>query len=160
MIEIEEHIKDWINKISEVRPELGNFSICPYSSTASYEIIQAPIDDIIPIKGFDVDIFVVEDYLDATAIQMWCEIYNTIYKDYIFLEDCGNYHTFINGVQTNNGKYNLLLCQSKEKLRQKREILAKSGYYEHWNDAMMQEILGNDYEIVKNAQKTDGKLTD
>jgi hypothetical protein len=29
--------------------------------------------------------------------------------------------------------------------------LAKSGYYAHWNDAMMQEILGNDYEIVKTA---------
>ena len=70
MIEIEEHIKDWIAKISEVRPELGNFAICPYSSTALYKIIQAPIDDIIPIKGFDVVIFVVEDYLDAAAIQM------------------------------------------------------------------------------------------
>jgi len=53
-----------------------------------------------------------------------------------------------------------MLCQSKAKLRQHREILAKSGYYAHWNDAMMQEILGNDYEIVKTAQKTDGKLTD
>ena len=63
MIEIEEHIKDWIAKISKIRPELSNFAICPYSSTASYEIIQAPIDDIIPIKGFDVVIFVVEDYL-------------------------------------------------------------------------------------------------
>ena len=73
MIEIEEHIKDWIVKISEVRPDdYGNFSICniPYSSTASYKVVEAPIDDIMPIKGCDVVIFVVEDYLDADAIQM------------------------------------------------------------------------------------------
>ena len=53
-----------------------------------------------------------------------------------------------------------MLCQSKVKLRQHREILAKSGYYAHWNDAMMQEILGDDYNIVKTVQRTDGKLTD
>ena len=52
------------------------------------------------------------------------------------------------------------MSQTKAKLRQHREILAKSGYYEHWNDAMMQEILGNDYTTVKNTQKTNGKLTD
>ena len=67
---------------------------------------------------------------------------------------------FLTEFRHNNGKYNLMLCQSKAKLRQHREILAKSGYYAHWNDAMMQEILENDYEIVKTAQKTDGKLTD
>ena len=158
--QVEEHIKEWIAKISEVRPELGNFAICPYSHSATYEVVEAPIDDIMPIKGCDVVIFVVEDYLDADAIQMWCEIYNTIYPEFIFLEDCGNYHTFLNGIQTNNGKYNLMLCQSKVKLRQHREILAKSGYYAHWNDAMMQEILGDDYNIVKTVQRTDGKLTD
>ena len=118
----EEHIKEWITKISEVRPELGNFAICPYSNSASYEVVEAPIDDIIPIKGCDVVIFVVEDYLDADAIQMWCEIYNTIYPEFIFLEDCANYHTFLNGIQTNNGnnfhgnKVRFRLCISREKL--------------------------------------------
>jgi len=151
MLEIEEHIRDWISKISKIRPELGNFSVCPFSSSASYKIIKSPIDDIIPINGFDVVIFVVEDYLDVDAIQMWCEIYNTIYKEYIFLEDCAHYHTFINGVQTNNGEYNLILCQSREKLRQSREILANSGYYEHWSDSMLKEILGDDYKVVKKS---------
>lgn len=149
MNEVEEHIKEWIAEISQIRPELGNFAVCPFSSVATYEIIHAQIDDIMPIKGCDVVIFVVEDYLDAAAIQMWCEIYNTIYQDHIFLEDCANYHTFINGVQTNNAKYNLLLCQSKQKLRQSREILAKCGYYEHWNDAMLKEILGDDIDILE-----------
>lgn len=148
MSEIEEHIKEWISKISEFRPELNNFAICPFSSSATYKIIKAPIDDIMPLNGYDVVIFAVEDYLDVNAIQMWCEIYNTIYPEYIFLEDCAYSHTFINGIQTNNAKYNLLLCQSKEKLRKSRKILAESGYYEHWNDAMMKEILGKDFDVV------------
>ena len=157
MTEVEDHINDWISKISEIRPELRNFAVCPFSSAATYNIIECPIDDIMPLKGFDVVIFVVESYLDANAIQMWCEIYNTIYQEYIFLEDCGNYHTFINGIQTSNGKYNLLLCQSKQKLKQSRKILAESGYYEHWNDSMLREILGEDYEIVKNRDSNPTK---
>ena len=147
MKEIEEHIQNWILKISKLRPELGNFAICPFSSTASYKIILSNIDDIMPLKGYDVVIFVVEDYLDASAIQMWCEIYNNIYKDYIFLEDCGHYKTFIQGIQTNNGKYNLILSQSREKLEKSRENLSKTEYYEHWDKEMLEEILGKDHKI-------------
>lgn len=145
--EIEEHIHNWILKISKIRPELGHFAICPFSSTASYKIILSNIDDIVPLRGYDVVIFVVEDYLDASAIQMWCEIYNNMHKDYIFLEDCGHYHTFIQGIQTNNGKYNLILCQSREKLEKTRENLSKTEYYEHWDAEMLKEILGKDHKI-------------
>jgi hypothetical protein len=27
--------------------------------------------------------------------------------------------------------------------------LAKCGYYEHWNDAMLKEILGDDIDILE-----------
>ena len=50
-------------------------------------------------------------------IQKWCKIYNEKYPEWKFFEDCGSYDTFINGVRTNNGKYNLILGQPIQKLR-------------------------------------------
>ncbi len=154
MNEIEDHIRAWIKNISQIRPELSNFSICPFSSKATYKVIKTSIDDIVPLSGYDVVIFVIEDHWDENNIQNWCEKYNKIHKNYIFLEDCAKYDTFINNIQTNNGKYNLILCQSREKLRHSREILVKSGYYEHWNDEMLKEILGADYELLNNEINT------
>ena len=149
MNDVEEHIKGWIKNISTIRPELGNFSVCPFSSTATYKVIHTNIDDIMPLNGCDVVIFVVEDYLDVDAIQFWCDFYNKKHDDYIFLEDCAYTDFHINGIKTNNGKYNLVLCQKKQKLLESRKILSKSGYYDHWDDEMVSEILGEDQNIVK-----------
>ena len=102
-----------------------------------------------PLNGCDVVIFVVEDYLDVDAIQFWCDFYNKKHDDYIFLEDCAYTDFHINGIKTNNGKYNLVLCQKKQKLLESRKILSKSGYYDHWDDEMVSEILGEDQNIVK-----------
>lgn len=154
MIEIEVHIREWIEKISTVRPELKGFSVCPYASTSNYHIIKCDADDIIPLKGYDVVFYVVEDYFDLDSILFWVNYYNTKYTDYVFLEDFSSYDTFINGVQTNNGRYNLILMQNREKLRKHRQILHGLGYYKTWNDEMLREILADDYDIVKTGIAT------
>lgn len=151
MVEIEAHIREWVEKISTVRPELGGFSTCPYASKAKYTIIETLAEDIVPISGYDVVFYVVEEYFDLQSIQFWVEFYNNLYGEYIFLEDHADYNSFINGIQTNNGKYNLILMQNREKLRKHRQILRDLGYYAHWNDEMMREILGEDYEMVKKS---------
>jgi hypothetical protein len=43
------------------------------------------------------------------------------------------------------------LAQPNEKLKIFREKLAQTEYYDHWDDAYLQEILGDDYEMVKNS---------
>lgn len=151
MTEVEAHIKDWIQKVSKVRPELGGFSVCPFASTAKYKIVECQAEDIIPISGYDVVFYVVEDYFDLESVQFWVDFYNNLYPEVLFFKDCGSYDTYIGDVQTNNGKYNLILMQDKEDLRKNRQRLAKTGYYHHWNDAYLREILGDDYEIVKKS---------
>ena len=114
---IEAHIREWIEKISTVRPELGGFSVCPFASNAVIKIIECNVEDIAPVSGYDVVFYVVEDYLDLAAIQFWVKFYTVLYDEYVFLEDCAGYESFISGVQTNNGKYNLILMQKvKENL--------------------------------------------
>jgi len=147
----EVHVRNWIKEVSKVRPELSGFAVCPFASTAKFKIVECNIDDIEPIEGFDVVIFIVEDDLQLNDINQWVDIYNKIYKTWDFFEDCGTYNTFISGVQTNNGLYNLVLAQPREKLTKYREKLANTEYYDHWDESYLQEILGEDYKIVKKS---------
>lgn len=151
MTEKEKHIRDWIIEVSKKRPELGHFAICPFASSANFKIVECNIDDVEPIDGADVVIFIVEDNLTLDDINQWVDIYCKIYKHWDFFEDCGSYETFISGVQTNNGRYNLILAQPKEKLKEFRKKLAQTDYYRYWSDEYLREILGEDYEIVKKS---------
>jgi hypothetical protein len=151
MNEREANIHKWIHKISTVRPELSNFAICPFASQAKFKIIETTIDDIEPIEEFDVVIFIVEDKLTLNDINQWIDIYRRVYSEWDFFEDCKSYDTFIGGVQTNNGLYNLVLCQPKNKLRKFRSQLAKTEYYDHWDRNYLQEILGDDYDLIENG---------
>lgn len=151
MQEIEAHIKDWIARVSHIRPELGGFALCPYASNAKYTIIQCKAKDIMPISGYDVIFYVVEDHFDLATVQKWVEYHNDLCSDYLFFEDCASYDTYIGGIQSNNGKYNLILAQPREKLRKFREKLAKTPYYTHWSDEYLREILGDDYDLVQKS---------
>ncbi len=135
-------IENWIKEVSVVRPELGGFSICPFAKKSNYKILEIDIDKIYPIKGLDVVIYVVDEE-DLETINWWVNFYNNKYKDWLFFEDCATYDTFIGGVQTNNGKYNLILGQPKEKLKKFREILKKTDYYNYWSDDYYEEIVGD-----------------
>lgn len=149
MTEKEAYILNWIREVSKIRPELGNFAICPFASAAKFKILECNIDDIRPLEGYDVVIFIVEDHLTLDDINDYVKQYNETYKTWDFFEDCGSYDTFISGIQTNNGRYNLILSQPREKLKKFRQKLAKTEYYSHWSDEYLQEILGDDYDMVK-----------
>lgn len=137
-----EYIKNWINEVSQVRRELGGFSVCPFAAKAYYKIIECPIDKIEPIEGFDVNIYIIDEG-DLDVINNWVKQYNNKYEDWLFFEDCASNNTFINNVQTNNGKYNLILGQPKEKLMKFREILKKTEYYSYWSKDYYNEIVGD-----------------
>lgn len=148
MTEKEAYIKEWIAEISKEREELGGFSVCPYASKSRSLIVETPIDDIVPEPGHDVIIFIVEDFWRLDRVQKWVEYYNEKYPYYSFFEDCASKETFINGVPTNNRKYNLILCQSKIKLSKIRKELSKTEYYTYWTEDYLKEILGDDCEMV------------
>ena len=71
------------------------------------------------------------------------------YLEYEFIDDFRDSDTFINGIQTNNTKYNLIICQNSEFLSKMRKILTKTDYYDLWDDKYLEEVLGKDYKIVQ-----------
>ncbi len=145
-----EYILQWIERISELRPELSGFSVWPYARLALYDVVEVNVGKIEPVTGYDVIIYVVEDNLRPSELDTWVEYYDKKYENWTFFKDCAAYSTFIGEIQTNNGKYNLILAQEKEKLRKIREKLSKTGYYDHWSKEYLKEILKDDIDLIDN----------
>jgi len=141
------YILHWIDQLSKIRPELGNFAICPYALNANYQIIEQKLCEIVPKPDYDVAIYIVESQIDAQYLYDAVDDYNRNYPDYKFLADHGNTKTYIQGVQTNNGKYNLVLCQLRKKLTEARKKLAKTDYYSYWDEDYLKEVLEEDYPL-------------
>ena len=142
------HIYSWIQELSKSRPELGNFAICPYASNANFAIVDEKLSQIMPNDDFDVIIYVVEDDIDANFLYDAVDDYNHNYPEYRFIADHGKTKTYIQGIQTSNGKYNLVLCQSRKELTEARKKLGKTSYYDYWDESYLHEVLENDYDEV------------
>lgn len=135
-------IKDWIDRITQPRTELGGFSVCPYAKGAEYELIETNGSDIDPPPwDFELIIYKLPDAYSSDDVCAIAKEYNKMYPDLVFLPDPKDKDTYINGVQTNNGEYNLLLCQWRDNLNKAREKLSQTTYYQHWAEEYLQEIL-------------------
>ena len=143
------YILHWIGQLSKIRPELGNFAICPYASNANFVIIDEKLSQIMPSDEYNVVIYVVEDDIDANFLYDAVDDYNRNYPDYKFIADHGKTKTYIQGIQTSNGKYNLVLCQSRQELTEARKKLEKTDYYNYWYKNYLEEVLEDDYEVVE-----------
>ena len=146
------YILHWIGQLSKVRPELGNFAICPYASKANFAIIDEKLSQIMPDPNYDVVIYVVEDNISENFLYDAVDDYNRNYSDFKFIADHQKKKTYIQGVQTSNGKYNLVLCQPRNELTEARKKLAKTNYYDYWDKNYLKEVLEDDYGIINDEE--------
>lgn len=138
-------IREWIKHVSMKRGELGGFAICPYAFSASVCIEERALSDVTLIEeDVDVVIFIVED-CSVAAMMATVDYLNMIHRDYMWLDDHKDEPTFINGVQSNFGKHNLILCQKRDKLLKAREQLQKTDYYSHWHQEMYERIINGKF---------------
>jgi hypothetical protein len=137
-----EDIKDWIVQISTPTDKLDGLSVCPYAKGTEYELLETDGSNINPPPwDFELIIYVLPaeytvDELRAIAVE-----YNKQFPDLVFLPDHKDRYTEINGVQTNNGKHNIILCQWRDNLEQARAKLKNTKYYTFWTEYYLQEIL-------------------
>jgi hypothetical protein len=135
-------LKFWIDEITKPRSELGNLPVCPFAKGIQFEIIHSSGNDIVPpADDFEIVVYILPDDITVDQINQLSENYNQQYPNIVFLPDHKDRKTFINGVQTNNGKHNLLLCQSRSRLKIARDRLKKSNYYSYWTEDYLKEIL-------------------
>jgi hypothetical protein len=137
-----EHINTWITTLSTQQPSLDNMPVCPYAKGSEFELIESNGSDINPPPwDFELIIYKLPDNYSIDELTDIATEYNNIFPEMIFLPDHKDRDTFINGVQTNNGKYNLILCQWRDNLEKARSKLSNTAYYSFWNEDYLKEIL-------------------
>ena len=135
-------IKEWIDHISRPREELGGMSVCPYAKGATYEIIETDGSDIDPPPwDFELIVYKLPDSYTISDVDNIAIEYNKLFPLLVFLPDPRDVVTEINNVKTNNGKYNLILCQWRDSLEVSRSKLKKSNYYSYWSSEYLNRIL-------------------
>jgi hypothetical protein len=135
-------IEDWVQRISKPTDLLGGFSVCPFAKGAEYSVHKTDGSDISPPPwDFELIIYQLPDNYTIDEVNAIAAEYNKIYTDMVFLPDPKDKFTEINGVQTNNGEYNIILCQWRDKLDLARTKLKKTTYYTFWAEEYLKEIL-------------------
>jgi hypothetical protein len=143
-------LDEWIQRIQQSHPDLNGYSICPFAKANTYKIIKCSINDIKPLdEEFGVVIFIIENHIDLNYAHQKIVELNQKYPKYKFFDDFRDEDSFINGVQTNNGKYNLILYQNSEFLLKMRKILSKTDYYSLWDENYLKKILENDFYLIE-----------
>ena len=139
---MQDNIKQWINTVSIPKTELGGMSVCPYARGAKYELVETDGYNINPLsENFELIIYKLPDNYTIEQLFSIAANYNNLFPKMIFLPDHKDKKTFINGVQTNNGIYNLILCQYRDNLESARSKLKTSNYYNHWDKDYLNEIF-------------------
>lgn len=141
-MDIKSDINDWINHLTAKQVMLGGFSVCPYAKNAEYGIVETDGSNIDPPPwDFELLIYVLPKEWTQDELNQLAKEYTKIFPSLIFLPDHRDRYTEINGVQTNNGKHNLLLCQWRDNLDSARKRLAETTYYSFWDENYLKEIM-------------------
>ena len=145
MSDFEIYMRDWILKdLSYPVALLNNLPKCPYAKQALLErkilffsdvtniniqlenCICVWDDNYTDVALFDLGLISVEK-LESLAVN-----FNKKYKEFLVLDDHTEVDEKIDNVNFSNGRYNILLCQKRNKVVTARKILLKKGYYMNW----------------------------
>lgn len=149
---MEENLKKWIDSVTLKRPELGGMPICPFAKKGVeskkvfyaniYKDPRAFMLNFIEIVGdFELIIFYNEDKtLTENDLKCIMKDLQNVRPDMIFLKDHPDTPGYINGINTGNSVYPIILVQPRDKLIEAREKLKKTKYYDYWDEDYLKEI--------------------
>ena len=55
---------------------------------------------------------------------------------------------------TGNGKYNLVFVNKRKEILEARKKLAKTNYYDYWDENYLEEVLEDDYGVINGKKKS------
>ena len=162
-----EEVIQWVKEFVEVpHPMFADYPPCPYAKQAR---MQGKVDfreltDMEPdsniwcnIDHFDFDnkdvLVIIADakrwtphYTQKLASQLNGTYAN---RDLLIMEDHPSLVEKVKDVKLNQGKYTLLLVQSRTKLKRFADILDKSDYYRNWSKGYRESVTGTWRHPVK-----------
>lgn len=146
-------IQDYINHITKKRDEIGGHAICPYANAFLKKT------NFIESNNFRSDaskIFRSSDHPMLSVIygdpkkynKKWlcdfCEEYQyfATSKNLWLIWDHPDQINKINGVQTNNNEYAILLIQKLDETKKfSKKLEQKTDYYSYWSAGYFEEIV-------------------
>lgn len=146
--DILDHISNWIQYVIETKTS-NNWPICPYArkalvrqrlqvyyydSTKTEAITESFRNDP---EDFKVWVLIVNtgNFIQETSIL------NQKYNDIVWLYDTADMSGNIDGVNTGNKKYNLILMQNRKELNDMSGNLKQLGYYSNWATEYYDQIV-------------------
>lgn len=154
-MEIRESILKWIAHLTENRPELSNFPICPYAKQAiisqkfdikpaSYDSIEAELTTC-DLTRYQVIIYYYEAYEQYTIEELrdkTAELNEKVrQRDMIVLENEPRRSFKLNGIATPFQGCYLWVVQQLSDLNEKSTQLAKTKYYDNWTEEQLEEVV-------------------
>ncbi len=173
---VERDLMAWIERLCVPREELGNLPICPFARKAVkdkqvrifvndkglsfQEFVEARIRDWEDPMHLVINVEVrTEEYTPEVLDPMMDALNDKYYRDDIFFVfDHPDYPVEINGVDTGNKKYALMVFQSLTKLHEAGLHLKKStNYYSICPDRVTKEVVEyrNRYVQLKAESETE-----
>ena len=143
MNNIEKNIAEWIDYLSMPQDKLNGSPVCPFAKKAKYKIIDLADEEVLnpDFSTVEVILYIVDSSYSFEQVEQLSIKYNKQFPNLVFLPDSKHRHSHINGVQSNNDKYNLILCQERSGLQAARDRLSQTLYYTHWDENYLKEIL-------------------
>ena len=131
------HLNHWKEFVSTPREELDGFPICPFakSEKIEYEIIESEQKLLIQIlkqEKTNKEMFIFVDKnktLTSEITENLINFYNEISSEYSYFIDDYNNPNYINGINTVNGNYIIIIAQRNDVLESARKKLIKTNYY-------------------------------
>lgn len=158
----------WVENFVEVpHPVFADMPPCPYARQARLkgrvdfvELNDNQSDDAVweLIEKFDVqkkDVLVIiasANRWTANETKKLGRQLNDKYKhnDLVVLEDHPDIEEKVKDLTLNNGKYTLLLIQSRTKLKNFEDKLRQTDYYKNWSKNLLESVTGDWRHPLKN----------
>ena len=154
-MESKDFLEKWILEfLSQPQKILNDMPPCPFAKKAYLEnkvkIIEVTdyVNEITDHLNtwddtFEVMIFVCPSGIDAINFLKEVELLNTKFmpNNLVLLEDHIEVEERIHDLVFNNGKYNLVLAQRKDKLNEASDKLHKTSYYKNWSNDYYEQVV-------------------
>jgi hypothetical protein len=156
--EITAQLNTWLETfVEQPHPALGGWAPCPYARAARLnnqisirfgevsEFQDLLRESIETLEHKEVVVVCFDHHtIDPVSLQEWVAAINQTLLmpvGYVVLEDHPDAVEYVNGVQMNFGHCGLLVVQKLDKLNTASDQLRDKGYYDHWNQAEIDQVV-------------------
>jgi hypothetical protein len=136
-------LQDWVDYLSEPRPETGGMPPCPFAQRAKITHAKADsqgalnyiLNNIISVSPQAV---LVIEIPQAVYLAAWANRHPR--RDWIALESDPLRPVVIQGFQTTQREAKLILVQNASELLSYRQLLQSQGYFDNWGAEALERI--------------------